>query len=266
MAVVNATGPPRRLYVRGVSPAAAPGQRLGMWLVQQKGDNSINRLSGIFDSGKWALEAERLGPMHVMYGINRVNETAGSIVDCGANLGAFSIAAFWRHPSLRVVAIEPNPTTYFFFRWNLWLNGISALPITLPWSQWPASTGVHTLNAAVNDDGSDVSFSFAPARSQEAAVVRPGATLPWRGAKWQIQTITVKAVELKAFTQRHAKIMKPIRLLKMDCEVRRGHTPRVRLARVGDPAERAEKSGGSPADTRWCTPCTHWTHTLPIHA
>jgi FkbM family methyltransferase len=43
----------------------------------------------------------------------------GCIVDIGSNLGAFSIWAVQQFPGRRVVAVEPDPELYSFFRSNL---------------------------------------------------------------------------------------------------------------------------------------------------
>jgi FkbM family methyltransferase len=48
-----------------------------------------------------------------------------NMLDIGGNYGIVTIATYKLHPDLmRIVTFEPCPTTYFFLRWNLWLNGV----------------------------------------------------------------------------------------------------------------------------------------------
>tara|TARA_B110001452_G_C15188608_1_gene412754 strand:+ start:698 stop:979 length:282 start_codon:yes stop_codon:yes gene_type:complete len=72
------------------------------------------------------------------------------VIDIGANLGDFSIAASKIFPSSLVIAIEPNPITYFFLLWNLHLNGVRPkTTFSLEATPGQSSTGVMALHAAV---------------------------------------------------------------------------------------------------------------------
>jgi len=56
------------------------------------------------------------------------NNTMLSMLDLGGNYGRISIATFKQFPAnLRVIAVEPVPSTHFLLRWNLWLNGVPEL-------------------------------------------------------------------------------------------------------------------------------------------
>lgn len=87
------------LYIRGNDNAA---QRLG-----EKTE----------DGGEYGLET-LLDARHDENGM--VN-----MIDMGGNYGAVTIAVFKKFPGLvRTVVVEPVAPTYFFLRWNLWLNKV----------------------------------------------------------------------------------------------------------------------------------------------
>ena len=78
-------------------------------LVQPPGDNSIIRVQygNLFWRGR------------VPYGMMLLSGTVkGTVVDIGANIGAVAIAIAKRHPTLRVIACEPAPVTFFYLLWK----------------------------------------------------------------------------------------------------------------------------------------------------
>ena len=46
------------------------------------------------------------------------------IVDVGANIGAFCIAASRLYPQAQIICAEPSPETYFLLQWNLAENHV----------------------------------------------------------------------------------------------------------------------------------------------
>lgn len=59
--------------------------------------------------------------------VEGLKKKRGLMVDIGANVGQEAILAMKVHPDLRVIALEPQPTAYFYMRWNMRLNGIPLL-------------------------------------------------------------------------------------------------------------------------------------------
>lgn len=75
-----------------------------------------------------------------------------NMIDIGGNYGVVTIAAMKKYAqNLRVVTVEPIPTTFFFLKWNLHLNGIAEIQQ----SQWDANKGVSGV-LALNEGSSDL--------------------------------------------------------------------------------------------------------------
>ncbi len=55
----------------------------------------------------------------------RLVEPDGMVIDCGANIGAFSVYAATRAPGVRVIAFEPEPGIYDILRQNVELNRLA---------------------------------------------------------------------------------------------------------------------------------------------
>ena len=102
-AAVANTSEPSRSALGHVSNYAS------LHLVQPPGDNSIIRVQygNLFWRGR------------VPYGMMLLSGTVkGTVVDIGANIGAVAIAIAKRHPTLRVIACEPAPVTFFYLLWK----------------------------------------------------------------------------------------------------------------------------------------------------
>ena len=83
--------------------------------VGAKGDDSTAMLKHEFESSD-------------NYGLNRISKSGlGLMVDIGANIGAISIYASKRNPEWHIYSFEPIPTTYFYLRYNMFMNNITAL-------------------------------------------------------------------------------------------------------------------------------------------
>ena len=52
------------------------------------------------------------------------SKSAPLILDIGGNIGFISIAFSKIHSTAQIVLFEHNPFTYFYLRWNLFLNGL----------------------------------------------------------------------------------------------------------------------------------------------
>lgn len=191
--VVRSTQRPKTIV------SSASGRRtVCAHLVQLKGDNSIGRL------GPDILKPTLEGP----YGVRQVTEQGGVILDVGANVGAFTVIAAQLHPTLQIVSLEPTPTTYFFLRWNLWLNRIRLLSRSR--LGVPDAYGVLPINAAVTADGANVTLQYNPQSSQDALV---GAGNADTRRSWR--SVTVSSFTLPDFVRAHQLA---VRLVKLDCE------------------------------------------------
>jgi FkbM family methyltransferase len=60
-----------------------------------------------------------------VYGLRRLDARAGTIIDVGAGIGDFTVAAARRFPQARIVALEPHPRWYRLLSENLELNGLA---------------------------------------------------------------------------------------------------------------------------------------------
>lgn len=193
--VLDATAPPQMFRLQPLTASA--GTVICIHLLQLAGDNSIGRL------GQDVLGTSDDGP----YGLRRVRETSGVIWDVGANLGAVSIAAARLHPTLQIVGLEPTPTTYFFYRWNLHLNGIRELTEAQLGSNGPP--GVLPLQRALTSNGRNVTIRYNPLSSQDALTGAEQKTAHW-------QAVTVRSVAMRTFMLEHGLAVAP--LVKLDCE------------------------------------------------
>jgi len=93
------------------------------------------------------------------------------MMDVGANVGAVSIAAFKKQGKrLRIVAVEPNPSTYFLFLWNLFLNGVPQLSLQT-FHDNPTQAGVLAINKGVaSTDNQVVDLCYTPPQTMMARI------------------------------------------------------------------------------------------------
>src|SRR5579863_3379918 len=76
------------------------------------------------------------------YALTRIEFRPGDVVvDVGANIGIVALYLARKHPDIRIIAIEPVPTTYQHLQENIDLNGVR---------------NVTGLNCAVTRDGRDL--------------------------------------------------------------------------------------------------------------
>lgn len=93
------------------------------------------------------------------------------MMDVGGNVGVVSVAAFKKEPKrLRVVAVEPVPSTYFLFVWNLWLNGVPRLSLQ-QFQENPAQPGVLAFNKGVSEtDNHVLGLCYTPPYSMNSKI------------------------------------------------------------------------------------------------
>ena len=84
-------------------------------LVQPPGDNSIIRVQygNLFWRGRVPY-----GMMLLSGTVLQSRAPSWTLSNIGANIGAVAIAIAKRHPTLRVIACEPAPVTFFYLLWK----------------------------------------------------------------------------------------------------------------------------------------------------
>merc|ERR1719487_1738742 len=155
-----------------------------------------------------------------LYGLDNLEELRDrppqshkiNMIDLGGNYGAVSIAAFKKYPSqLCAVSVEPIPSTYFFMRWNMWLNGVPALEE----SDLQAGTkpGLLALNrGVVTNQREIIEVCYTPPYTMIGQVCSCQDPHQWPGKQChQVKGITTTNL-LEMFGA------DPITIMKMDCE------------------------------------------------
>ena len=194
-----------------------PDYQLSVWLVQHPSDNSLQRI---------AFDAFEEGDT---YGLGRVRSktNGGLLVDIGANLGDMTIAMAKLSPGMQVLAVEPVPSTYFFLRWNLHLNGVVPLrnASELGPRGRPGVLAMHAATigggaaakAALRQGNATVTMRFqGSGSSQDAgldAIRSASPRFKQKYAGWQ--TKTVAALHLPSALG----AWESVELLKLDCEM-----------------------------------------------
>lgn len=117
------------------------------------------------------------------------------IIDAGAHIGLATLYFKKNFPAARIIAIEPNPTSFKLLEQNVWENEL---------------TEVTCINAALVDDERTTITLYQDEANQwlMTASVRPGA---WNGEQ-QTTPIVVPACKLSKFLQ------DPVEMLKLDIE------------------------------------------------
>ena len=130
------------------------------------------------------------------YKLRQIDFRPGDVViDIGANIGIVALYLAKKHPGIRIIAIEPVPTTFRHLQENLGLNGVS---------------NVTALNCAVTRDGRDLTMIVNPGHSG-------GSTGHLRNMKQPGHyNLTVRSRTLDGIFDEY--VPDRCRLLKIDCE------------------------------------------------
>lgn len=169
-----------------------------------QGDDALVRLPSEFSNN--------------VYGVNALSTADGKdpVVDIGANLGTFSMAAFLKNPKLRILALEPMPITYFFLRWNLEANGI---PVISKQEFFDKNAyGVLAINAGATSDSRAISIKYDPAKS-ENGVALASSKIPTTSditTGHEIATSNVTSINVAKFIADGG--VSNLSFFKIDCE------------------------------------------------
>lgn len=172
------------------------------------------------DKAEWMSIAARKHSASRAYQLDRL-QRASVMLDLGGNVGLASIAAYYRNRSVRVLALEPQPRTFFFFMWNLHANRV---PILSAKGFRSHAAGVRALNLAYTRDGRTAMIAAHPSgasmiaseiRSDEARLLNGRAA----GARDSVPPVPVRSSNMTTLLRRHGLLTAgSIALLKVDCE------------------------------------------------
>lgn len=167
------------------------------------------RMSGV-DTASYRLFAEGNADQYGLGTLFRLQTESGlTVLDIGGNMGVTSIAAFLKYPTLvRGVIVEPIPVTFFFLRWNLWLNGVPEIDIASLATRG-CKPGILALRRGVTASGRNVTLCYDDAMSMEARPKSEGAaSCP---EQFEVSGTTVE--QLMGLFGRKA-----VSFVKLDCE------------------------------------------------
>jgi len=182
-------------------------------LVEPPGDNSIIRL-------QW----QRRGS----YGLESlVPAENGTVVDVGGNIGAISMLLVKCHPTLRVVAYEAAPVTFFFMLWNCVLNNVPVRVGSRDTQALRRSSGIDAYNMAVargSEDYVDISFNVNKTQDtvltfmEHSHVGVLGCGRGKTGAMCQPLQRHVRVPAVNVLSHLEVLGVQIVDLLKIDCE------------------------------------------------
>lgn len=172
------------------------------------GGTTLCMLSDLSDDSIARLGAE-FPPDSGVYGAKELpRDSIGTVIDVGANLGAFTIYTALLHPQMRVISFEPTPPTYFFFVCNLFLNKVKLLSLNGPGFPW--KPGVLPLHGAVGAVEGTVVISWDPSKTQNAAADSDEPSVKAQG--WNKKTVVRYPI------RRVLEGPWVVKIFKIDCE------------------------------------------------
>jgi len=132
-----------------------------------------------------------------------------NMLDIGGNYGVVTIAAMKKYAkTLRVIAVEPIPETFFFLVWNLYINEVPVLNEAAMKDEKDAP-GVLALNSGSGDvAGQELNFCAYPWSSMNSKVCD---CKPSQDNCHVVPSITVDRLASMFASD-------PIAMVKMDCE------------------------------------------------
>jgi len=135
-----------------------------------------------------------------------------NMLDIGGNYGRVSMAAFKSNPQkMRIIAVEPAPSTFFLLKWNLFLNSVP----DLTWEEFSSGTkpGVYVLQNGIGSvEGETKGLCYKPPYTMMSRMC-DCAQAPTDGS--QCSPMIGRTIE-SLFDMFGAE--QPLSFVKMDCE------------------------------------------------
>mmetsp|Transcript_139342 Transcript_139342/g.253469 ORF Transcript_139342/g.253469 Transcript_139342/m.253469 type:complete len:385 (+) Transcript_139342:78-1232(+) len=156
--------------------------------------------------------------MNDVYGVDSLHKISNTtdmltMLDLGGNYGRVSTAAYKNYPGkMRIVVVEPIPSTYFLLRWNLWLNGVPELTLE-EFQDSPDKAGVLALNSGLSKlDGESTEMCYIPPETMTARICNCSHGFTNRPGE-QCAHIKSRSIGSLLGLLNHS-----VSFLKMDCE------------------------------------------------
>jgi len=187
---VRGTAEPRTLHL---------GHGRSIALVRQKTEETYNPWKDV-----------QVDTEHDEYGILANNMSNSIMIDIGSNIGTQAIIAAKFNDEMRVVAMEPAPTSYFYLLWNMHLNGVTALSKSDLLTSPHGRSGIIALNSAVTRDGHSSKMKYHWGRDSEqfrSSLLQSGG---------DNVSANVQSVTLPSLLEDYG--IRSVSLLKIDCE------------------------------------------------
>jgi len=143
-----------------------------------------------------------------------------TMLDVGGNYGAVTVAAFKKYPNrLRIITVEPVPSTYFLLEWNLRLNGVPQFE-EKDFRARPTVPGVLALNNGVASANEKVlGLCYTPPFTMNAKVCTCAAQSAEVSQQLGVeQCANVVSTTLQSLVGRFHSGATHLSFLKVDCE------------------------------------------------
>lgn len=124
------------------------------------------------------------------YKLSNLNADSGFIIDIGAHIGSFSLAAAKKFPMARILCFEPSPANYKTLKKNIELNKFQ---------------NIRAFNKAVSSTNKEISFYLDPINSAANRIYAS------KGFSVKVPSITLEAMF-------KGNAIKKCAFVKMDCE------------------------------------------------
>ncbi len=124
------------------------------------------------------------------YQLRSMDIGKGCILDIGAHIGSFSLAAAKMFPKARIFCFEPSPANYASLRKNIQINNLR---------------NIHSFNKAVSSNEKEISICIDPVNSAANSIYG------MKGAKVKVPSLSMEKIFLN-------NKIKKCAFAKIDCE------------------------------------------------
>lgn len=170
--------------------------------------NSRERARREFDDKKARKKNKKAGPGSLV----DVSKSTGYMIDIGANFGIVSMYSALTNKQLKIISVEPAPTTFFIFCYNMYLNKIPHLHMSDILDGKSNVGGIVPLNRVVaTTDAKEVEFTYYLSDSQLSG-------LSDQPESKDVRKVMVKSLNILNVLNKIDALMEPITYMKIDCE------------------------------------------------